>query len=187
MEEKKTLTPLLAKLHISPASSEDKLRATFEEITDAIENKKLGLDATGRNALFKIHVTIGKIVNSLTEKDVREESVLKGGSVMRESARGESIPLGTTLASNGSRAGSFTSKKSRGPEVIMEHPIKVETVEEGEKENVAEDESEGTIVPDEQETTVVAPDEEESLLEQQLQDSLVESLLDDDGDIEMGM
>ncbi|KAF5870926.1 putative condensin subunit cnd3 protein [Botrytis fragariae] len=186
LEEKKTLTPLLAKLHISPASSEDKLRATYEEVTEAVENKKLGLDATGRNALFKIHVTLGKIVNSLAEKDAREESVLRGGSVMRDSVRGESVPLGD---SNRSRAGSVESKKSRGPEVIMDNPIKMESVEEDEEENAEEedvDESEGTVVA-EQENTIVPPDEEESLLEQQLQDSLVESLLDDDGDIEMGM
>ncbi|KAF7877063.1 uncharacterized protein EAF02_008283 [Botrytis sinoallii] len=186
LEEKKTLTPLLAKLHISPASSEDKLRATYEEVTEAVENKKLGLDATSRNALFKIHVTLGKIVNSLVEKDTREESVLRGGSVMRESVRGESVPLGD---SNRSRAGSVESKKSRGPEVIMDNTIKMESVEEDEEENAEEedvDESEGTVVA-EQEKTIVRPDEEESLLEQQLQDSLVESLLDDDGDIEMGM
>lgn len=186
LEEKKTLTPLLAKLHISPASSEDKLRATYEEVTEAVENKKLGLDATGRNALFKIHVTLGKIVNSLAEKDTREESVLRGGSVMRDSVRGESVPLGD---SNRSRAGSVESKKSRGPEVIMDNRIKMESVEEDVEENAeGEDvnESEGTVVAD-QEKTIVPPDEEESLLEQQLQDSLVESLLDDDGDIEMGM
>ncbi|CCD47269.1 similar to nuclear condensin complex subunit 3 [Botrytis cinerea T4] len=185
LEEKKTLTPLLAKLHISPASSEDKLRATYEEVTEAVENKKLGLDATGRNALFKIHVTLGKIVNSLAEKDTREESVLRGGSVMRDSVRGESVPLGD---SNRSRAGSVESKKSRGPEVIMDNRIKMESVEEDVEENAeGEDvnESEGTVVAD-QEKTIVPPDEEESLLEQQLQDSLVESLLDDDGDIEMG-
>ncbi|KAF7936866.1 hypothetical protein BELL_0012g00420 [Botrytis elliptica] len=186
LEEKKTLTPLLAKLHISPASSEDKLRATYEEVTEAVENKKLGLDATSRNALFKIHVTLGKIVNSLAEKDTREESVLRGGSVVRESVRGESVPLGD---SNRSRAGSVESKKSRGPEVIMDNTIKMESVEEDEEENAEEedvDESEGTVVA-EQEKTIVRPDEEESLLEQQLQDSLVESLLDDDGDIEMVM
>ncbi|RAL66519.1 hypothetical protein DID88_006209 [Monilinia fructigena] len=168
LEEKKTLTPLLAKLHISPASSEDKLRATYEEISEAVENKKLGLDATGRNALFKIHVTLGKIVNALAEKDERE------------------CPLGASVGSNGSRAGNYGIKKTRGPEVIMENPVKVERVEEDRKENAeGDDESEETIVAAEQET-IVAPDEE-SLLEQQLQDSLVESLLDDDGDIEMGM
>ncbi|KAI9651111.1 chromosome condensation complex Condensin, subunit G [Ciborinia camelliae] len=189
LEEKKILTPLLGKLHISPASSEDKLRATYEEISEAVENKKLGLDATGRNALLKIHVTLGKIVNALAEKDAREESVLRGGSVMRESVRSESVPLGANLGSNGSRAGSIGVQKTRGPEVIMEKPIKVERIEEDAKENVEEgdeDESEGTIVA-EPEETIIAPDEEESLLEQQLQDSLVESLLDDDGDIEMGM
>ncbi|KAF7859650.1 hypothetical protein EAF04_008729 [Stromatinia cepivora] len=166
LEEKKTLTPLLGKLHISPASSEDKLRATYEEI----------------------HVTLGKIVNALAEKDAGEESVLRGGSVMRESVRGESAPPGANVGGNGNRAGSLGVKKSRGPEVIMEKLIKVETVEEdeNEKEEENDDESEGTVVAD-QERTIVAPNEEETLLEQQLQDSLVESLLDDDGDIEMGM
>ncbi|TVY31967.1 Condensin complex subunit [Lachnellula subtilissima] len=66
-EEKKTIAPLLAKLHISPASTESLIRELYDEVSAAIEEKLIG-DATGRNALFKIHVSLGKIVNSLVEK-----------------------------------------------------------------------------------------------------------------------
>ncbi|TVY83178.1 Condensin complex subunit, partial [Lachnellula suecica] len=74
-EEKKTIAPLLAKLHISPASTEDLIRELYDEVSAAIDSKLIG-DATGRNALFKIHVSLGKIVNTMTEK---EKSVAPGG------------------------------------------------------------------------------------------------------------
>lgn len=67
-EEKKTIAPLLAKLHISPASTETLIREVYDEVSAAIEEKLIG-DATGRNALFKIHVSLGKIVNLLIEKE----------------------------------------------------------------------------------------------------------------------
>jgi len=66
-EEKKSLAPLLGKLHISAASTESNIRALYSEVSAAIDDKLIA-DATGRNALFKIHVSLGKIVNSLVEK-----------------------------------------------------------------------------------------------------------------------
>lgn len=66
-EEKKIIAPLLAKLHISSASTESLIRELYDEVSAAIEEKLIG-DATGRNALFKIHVSLGKIVNSLVEE-----------------------------------------------------------------------------------------------------------------------
>jgi len=66
-EEKKALAPLLGKLHISAASTESNIRALYSEVSAAIDDKLIA-DATGRNALFKIHVSLGKIVNSLVEK-----------------------------------------------------------------------------------------------------------------------
>jgi condensin complex subunit 3 len=69
-EEKKHLAPLLAKLHISPASTESLIREIYQEVSVAIEDKLIS-DATGRNALYKIHVSLGKIVNSLTEKEAK--------------------------------------------------------------------------------------------------------------------
>ncbi|KAF4634306.1 hypothetical protein G7Y89_g3802 [Cudoniella acicularis] len=67
-EEKKTLAPLLAKLYISPTSTETLIREVYEEVSIAVDEKLIA-DATGRNALYKIHVNLGKIVNSLTEKE----------------------------------------------------------------------------------------------------------------------
>ncbi|KAI1102671.1 condensin subunit Cnd3 [Jackrogersella minutella] len=67
-EEKKAIAPLLAKLYISPASSEDKIRDLYEDISAAVEENLLS-DATSRNALYKIHVSLGKIVNQLGEQD----------------------------------------------------------------------------------------------------------------------
>ncbi|OBT84466.1 hypothetical protein VE02_06450 [Pseudogymnoascus sp. 03VT05] len=73
-EEKKILAPLLGKVHVSAASSEDKIRALYDEVCIAVEDK-LVPDATGRNALFKIHVSLGKIVNSLTQKEGPKSSL----------------------------------------------------------------------------------------------------------------
>ncbi|KAK0384814.1 hypothetical protein NLU13_7292 [Sarocladium strictum] len=65
-EEKKLVASLLGKLYISPGSSEDKLRDIYSEISIAVEEGLL-TDATSRNALLKIHVSLGKIVNTLDE------------------------------------------------------------------------------------------------------------------------
>ena len=72
-EEKKALAPLLGKLHISAASTESNIRALYTEVSAAIDDKLIA-DATGRNALFKIHVSLGKIVNSLVEKPKSTQS-----------------------------------------------------------------------------------------------------------------
>jgi condensin complex subunit 3 len=76
-EEKKILAPLLGKLHVSPASSEDKIRELYSEVCIAVDDK-LVADATGRNALFKIHVSLGRIVNSLGEKQASKSSLPEG-------------------------------------------------------------------------------------------------------------
>ncbi|OTB02280.1 hypothetical protein M426DRAFT_322856 [Hypoxylon sp. CI-4A] len=67
-EEKKVIAPLLGKLYISPASTEEKLRSLYEDISAAVEENLLS-DATSRNSLYKIHVSLGKIVNQLGEQD----------------------------------------------------------------------------------------------------------------------
>lgn len=66
-EEKKLLAGLLGKLYISPGSSEDRLREAYTEVSDAVEDGLL-TDATSRNSLYKIHVSLGKIVNTLDEQ-----------------------------------------------------------------------------------------------------------------------
>lgn len=67
-EEKKVLAPLLGKLYVSPTSTETKICETYQEVSTAVDNKLIA-DATGRNALYKIHVSLGKIVNGLAEKE----------------------------------------------------------------------------------------------------------------------
>jgi len=79
-QEKKYLASLLSKLHVSPASTESLLRSLYDEVSLAVENKKIALDATGRNALYKIHVSLGKIVNSMNEKEKDSQGlVVRGG------------------------------------------------------------------------------------------------------------
>ncbi|KAF8851365.1 condensin subunit Cnd3 [Acephala macrosclerotiorum] len=84
-EEKKLLAPMLAKLHISPASTPSLLKEVYNEVSIAIDDKLIS-DATGRNALFKIHVTLGKIANSL--KDDADGTVSLKSSV---NSRKESV------------------------------------------------------------------------------------------------
>lgn len=55
-------------MYISPASTPDKIREAYQEVSVAVDDK-LVADATGRNALYKIHVSLGKIVNGLAEKE----------------------------------------------------------------------------------------------------------------------
>lgn len=66
-EEKRAIAPLLGKLYVSPNSSEGKLRDLYHEVSVAV-NQNLLSDATSRNALYKIHVSLGKIVNQLAEQ-----------------------------------------------------------------------------------------------------------------------
>ncbi|KAL6921361.1 hypothetical protein ACHAPO_004934 [Fusarium lateritium] len=66
-EEKKILASLLGKLHVSPGSSKEKLREAYQEVSIAVEDGLLS-DATSRNQLYKIHVSLGKIVNTLDEQ-----------------------------------------------------------------------------------------------------------------------
>ncbi|KAG4428203.1 hypothetical protein IFR05_016317 [Cadophora sp. M221] len=126
-EEKKTLAPLLAKLHISPSSTPSLLRELYAEVSLAIDEKLIA-DATGRNALFKIHVSLGKIVNTLKEKDEEQASL--------------------TLNLRGS-VNSMTSRKSSvAPSVADDEKSVLSTVEgEEELEKVEEeDDDEGTII-----------------------------------------
>lgn len=128
-EEKKLLAPLLQKLHVSPASTPSLLREIYAEVSDAIDAKLIA-DATGRNALFKIHVSLGKIVNSLKEKD-------DDSAGLRESMR--------------SSVNSRKSRESVAPSVVGEEEESAEKTElqlgkvkEGEVEE--EEDDEGTVI-----------------------------------------
>ncbi|KKA27124.1 hypothetical protein TD95_000365 [Thielaviopsis punctulata] len=66
-DERRSLGPLLGKLYISPIASEDKLRDLYEEVSAAVDTNLL-TDTPSKNSLYKLHVTLGKIVNTLGEK-----------------------------------------------------------------------------------------------------------------------
>lgn len=66
-DEKKLVAGLLGKLYVSAGSSEDKIRQVYAQVSEAVDDGLLS-DATSRNALYKVHVSLGKIVNSLDEQ-----------------------------------------------------------------------------------------------------------------------
>ncbi|KAI5457878.1 nuclear condensing complex subunit [Mariannaea sp. PMI_226] len=82
-EEKKLLATLLGKLHISPGSTEEKLRQAYAEVSAAVEDGFLS-DATSRNALYKIHVSLGKIVNTLDEQQPNQRRTSRSVSLVPE-------------------------------------------------------------------------------------------------------
>ncbi len=144
-EEKKSFAPLLAKLHISPASTPSLIKEVYTEVTIAIEDKLIA-DATGRNALYKIHVSLGKIANSL--KDDGDEL-----EVLRASTR--------------------SRKSSVAASVVDEREAEEEKTELVKVEEEGEGDSEGTVVGD-GDVTITERARRDSLVEELLSDGDVE-------------
>lgn len=117
------VVPLLGKLYVSPSSSEDKLRETYEEVSIAV-NDRLVSDTAGRNALNKIHVSLGKIIANLGEADVGSRRISRSMSIASDDKTG-----------NEDRT------------VVTEPRIKEEE-EEGTSLHRDEDSDEGTIIPE---------------------------------------
>ncbi|KAJ3942537.1 chromosome condensation complex Condensin, subunit G [Colletotrichum fioriniae] len=119
-EEKKVVAPLLGKLYISPTSTEEKIREVYDEITIAV-NDKLVTDTTGRNALNKIHVSLGKIVANLGEQQDGEP---------RRMSRSVSVAMSRADSVAPSVAGSVASSRLHDADedktVTMEPDIKEE-------------------------------------------------------------
>ncbi|POS77918.1 subunit of condensin complex [Diaporthe helianthi] len=155
-DEKKVVAALLGKLYISPASTEEKLRELYAEVSDAVETNLIS-DTTGRNALYKIHVSLGKIVNNL---DQQKEAGF------RRSTASRSVSLAPEPAEAEDRT------------MVGQPRIKEEEEEEEEEDNESRleaDDSNDTIKP-----------KSEDAAEPGDGDSLVSELLDDDGDTIMG-
>ncbi|KAH7140583.1 nuclear condensing complex subunit [Dactylonectria macrodidyma] len=87
-EEKKLVATLLGKLHMSPGSTEEKLREAYAEVSAAVEQGLLS-DATSRNALYKIHVSLGKIVNVLDEQQPTQRRTSRSMSLNPEGQQSE--------------------------------------------------------------------------------------------------
>ena len=155
-DEKKILAPLLAKIHVSPASTEAKIREVYSEVSTAIDDKLIA-DATGRNALYKIHVSLGKIVNSLSEKQGRKSIMPEGRQII--------TPEGKTVLDveedDDEKTENLTARKKKQGRIE----------EEEEEAELEEDDDDGTIIGDGE--TITSP---------RKRDSLVEELLSDESD-----
>ncbi|KAK4250522.1 condensin subunit Cnd3-like protein [Corynascus novoguineensis] len=121
-EEKRIIAALLGKLYVSPASSEDKTREVYAVISEAVENQLVS-DTTSRNALYKIHVSLGKIVNSLESAAAAEPG--GGGKYRRSVSRASSVGV--------------TPSEDR---TVIQHEVKIKE-EEMEDEDVSDT---GTVV-----------------------------------------
>jgi len=121
-------------------------------------------DTTGKNALYKIHVALGKIVNNLDARDVTAVAPAVGGRV-------------------GSRSVSVAAVKEEDKTVVEDRTVVPDVdIKEEEVDEVEEEvEDEGASVAE----TSVADDI--TVVTQVGEESLVDDLLDDDGDTEMGM
>ncbi|KAG6001783.1 hypothetical protein E4U21_003800 [Claviceps maximensis] len=82
-EEKKLLVGLLGKLYVSPSSSEAKLRDLYAAISDAVQDGLVN-DATSRNSLYKIHISLGKIVNSMDDHQQSQRRASRSASIVKE-------------------------------------------------------------------------------------------------------
>ncbi|KPM37591.1 Condensin complex subunit 3 [Neonectria ditissima] len=143
-EEKKLVATLLGKLHMSPGSTEEKLRETYIEVSAAVEDGILS-DATSRNALYKAHVSLGKIVNALDEQQPNQRRTSRSVSLNPE------------------------RQQSEEKTVVEEPRIK----EEDEDED--EDTSEGTIVAkEERASSIIEEERTSSLVEELLSDGDVD-------------
>jgi condensin complex subunit 3 len=181
-EEKKLLAPLLGKLYISPASTEAKIREVYAEVSAAVDDKIIA-EATGRNALYKIHVSLGKIVNSLTEKaprsrnvsaSVDRSTVLEDRTTILDESREEKPKMEDVEEED-----EGTLRPTPGPDEMdetLQSSVETSTVD-------GEGDSSGPLkVEDDEDTTILSKQEpDESRLGR---DSLVDSLLSDD-DVDM--
>lgn len=95
-EEKKIIAALLGKLYVSPASSEDRTRDVYTIVADAVDAQLLP-DTASRNALYKIHVSLGKIVNNL---DAVAAAALSAAAAEKEAAMGGKYRRSVSRASS---------------------------------------------------------------------------------------
>ncbi|KAL1838852.1 hypothetical protein VTJ49DRAFT_2175 [Mycothermus thermophilus] len=170
-EEKKILASLLAKLHVSPASSEPLTRDVYAAVCHAVETNLLN-DAAGRNALYKIHISLGKIVNALDAAsappggDVAMGGVGGGGGRYRRSvSRASSVA--TTAASEAPSAvgGAATAPREvRIKEEEMEDAVLPSRERDDDEEEEEEDDDAATVVHRTPEESVVDEEEEEEEL-----------------------
>lgn len=110
-DERKPLLTLLAKVYISPTSStspqpsnQEPLQALHVLVTEALETK-LAPDATSRNVLSKLEITLTKRLGEVEVviQTVEDETVIgKGEEEAEETMLGEAQAEGTVMPLGGS-------------------------------------------------------------------------------------
>ena len=110
-DERKPLLTLLAKVYISPTSStnpqpsnQEPLQALHGLVTEALETK-LAPDATSRNVLSKLEITLTKRLGEVEVviQTVEDETVIgKGEEEAEETMLGEAQAEGTVMPLGGS-------------------------------------------------------------------------------------
>lgn len=148
----------MGKIHVSPASTEEKIRELYSEVSAAVDDKIVS-DATGRNALYKIHVSLGKIVNSLAEKRGRKSIMPDGRQIIS--------PEGKTVLESEEDEGEKTEA------LLIRSKEKQGTIAEEDEDDLEEEEDrdDGTMIG-----------EGETITSPRKRDSLVEELLSDESD-----
>lgn len=144
-EEKKIIAALLGKLYVSPASSEPVTRDVYAVVCDAV-NTQLLADATSRNSLYKLHVNLGKIVNTL---DAAADGAAGAGKGHRSVSRASSVGLG---------GGGTPAAEDK---TIVQHEVQIK-----EEEVEDEDDDAGTVVhrtPEQSLVDELLSEEEEEL------------------------
>jgi condensin complex subunit 3 len=137
-EEKKVVALLLGKLHVSPASSEDKIRALYEDVSLAVEDNILS-DATSRNALYKIHVSLGKIVNQLDARTGAADAVNRRSVSVSRS-------VGTSASTRQSVAGSVAGdEEGEDPTILAPETVKEEDEQRIDAEDDVDDDGDTAV------------------------------------------
>ncbi|OAA55580.1 nuclear condensin complex subunit [Niveomyces insectorum RCEF 264] len=171
-DEKKAVAPLLGKLYVSPASDEDKIRSMYEEISEAVDSQLLS-DATGRNALYKIHVSLGKIVNNLDQAATTVGAGGGGGS-RRSTSRAPSLSAEdrTLLASVSEDRTTVPQIKEEEEEDDEEAQIEkqLEREETALLEDVDETDEDADEIQEGSTIHTVVPGEDDSLVDDLLED-----------------
>ena len=144
-EEKKIIAALLGKLYVSPASSEPVTRDVYAVVCDAVDTQLLA-DATSRNSLYKLHVNLGKIVNTL---DAAADGAAGAAKGRRSVSRASSVGLG---------GGGTPAAEDK---TIVQHEVQIK-----EEEVEDDDDDAGTVVhrtPEQSLVDELLSEEEEEL------------------------
>ncbi|KAK0646381.1 nuclear condensing complex subunit [Cercophora newfieldiana] len=155
-EEKKIIAALLGKLYVSPTSSEDKTRDVYADVCEAVDAQIIS-DATGRNALYKIHVSLGKIVNNLDA--AAADPAAAGGVFRRSVSRSTSVGVEDKTIMQEER-----TVVMRGPQIKEEEEEEEEEDMDGTMRTVVEGTVvEGSVVEDSLVDDLLSEEEEETL------------------------